>query len=121
MSYKEALEAAGAEVVAFEMFGSYQGDWLAKVRFDGETFWLRDYFGSCSVCDAFEAELGWEPWGDDSQEEKDAYAAKVKEFGARYLEPQERLTYEKALAVAGENTWDSEADAMVAFVKANAD
>jgi len=30
-SYKESLEAAGAEVLAFESFGSYQGDWVALV------------------------------------------------------------------------------------------
>jgi len=31
MSYDEALKAAGAEVLLYESFGSYQGDWWAKV------------------------------------------------------------------------------------------
>ena len=122
MAYKEALEAAGCEVIAYEEFGSYQGDWLAKVRKDGETFWLRDYYGSCSGCDAFEADVGWEPWGDDSAEEKAAYAAKVKAFGERMIEPQERLSYDEALAKVSANVgWDSDADEMVAWVKANRD
>lgn len=119
-SYREALEAAGAEILAFKEFGSYQGDWLAKVRYGGDTFWLRDYYGSCSGCDAFEADVGWSPWGDD-EAEKAEYDAKVKAFGARYLEPQERLTFDQALKKAGENVeWDSDAEEMVAFVKANA-
>lgn len=29
------LEIAGAEVLAYETFGSYQGDWLAKVNYNG--------------------------------------------------------------------------------------
>lgn len=119
MSYDDALRAAGAEVHAYQTFGSYQGDWLAKVTFDGETFWIRDYFGSCTVCDAFEAEVGYAPYDDDSDVEKAAYAAKVKAFGTRYLEPSERLTEEEALAKASENAWDDASDEMVAFIKAN--
>ena len=57
MSYKEALEAAGAEVELFEEFGSYQGDWYARVKINGERKWIHGYFGSCSGCDAFEHEF----------------------------------------------------------------
>lgn len=46
MSYREALEVAGATVVAFEEFGSYQGDWIAKVEYKGNIGWIKDYFGS---------------------------------------------------------------------------
>lgn len=121
MGYKEALEFAGAKVLAFEEFGSYQGDWLAKVQYRGDTFWLRDYYGSCSGCDAFQADVGWEPWDDDNAEEKAAYAAKVKAFGERMLEPQERLTFDQALAKASENVgWDSGAEQMVRWVKDHA-
>ena len=59
MSYQEALEAAGATVHAFEFFGSYQGDWWAKVTYNGETGWVHGSYGSCSGCDAFEAEFGF--------------------------------------------------------------
>lgn len=59
MSYKEALEAAGATVHAMENFGSYQGDWQAKVTYDEKTGWIQGCFGSCSGCDAFEGEIGW--------------------------------------------------------------
>jgi len=33
MSYKSALEAAGAEVLEFAYFGEYSGFWYAKVNF----------------------------------------------------------------------------------------
>lgn len=114
MSYKKALEAAGAEVLAFETFGSYQGDWFAKVRYEGEVFWLRDYYGSCSGCDAFEADVGYS-WGIPEEE----YNAKVAEFGKRYLEPSERLTFEQALEIAGKDNWDNTSEDMVKFVKEN--
>ena len=125
MGYKEALEAAGANVLAYEEFGSYQGDWLAKVSYQGETFWLRDYYGSCTGCDAFEADIGMITdddgnyiWEDDHPKRVAAIAA----FGARYLEPQERLTFDQVMEKAAENVgWDDDAGKMVQFVKDHAD
>lgn len=57
MSYQSALESAGAVVHAYEEFGSYQGDWYAKVTHNGVTGWVSGSFGSCSGCDAWEAEF----------------------------------------------------------------
>ena len=36
-SYIDALRAAGATVHAGRSFGSYQGDWLARVTYNGVT------------------------------------------------------------------------------------
>ena len=126
MGYQEALEAAGATVLAFETFGSYQGDWLALVERNGQRGWIKDYFGSCSYCDAFEADIGWEPYEYDDEDEppyserKAEYDAKVKAFGERYFETP-LLTTEEVLAKVSENLeWDTGADDMVAFVKAHA-
>jgi hypothetical protein len=58
MSYEEALEVAGAKVLAFEEFGDYQGTWWAKVCYKGEVGWVSGSYGSCSSCDAFEDEFG---------------------------------------------------------------
>ena len=55
--YCEAMEAAGAEVLAYEEFGSYQGDWWAKVGYQGREYWVHGTFGSCSGCDAFQSEF----------------------------------------------------------------
>ena len=110
MGYKEALEAAGAEVMAFEEFGSYQGDWWAKVRYKGELGWVQGSYGSCSGCDAFEAEFGW----DDGTPEK------LAEFGRGYLDDlllgQEQAEEEASRYIE----WDSDAQEMVAWLKANA-
>ena len=40
MSYKNALKAAGAKVIEFKYFGSYQGDWVALVEYKGERGWV---------------------------------------------------------------------------------
>jgi hypothetical protein len=80
MSYESALEAAGAEVLAFAQFGSYSGQWMAKVRYNGETGYIQDWYGSCSYCDAFEAEF-YRSY-DMTDEE---YEKCLAEFGKRYL------------------------------------
>jgi hypothetical protein len=58
-SYQAALEAAGAEVEEFKEFGSYQGDWWARVSFGGRRGWVTGSYSSYSGCDAFEAEFGY--------------------------------------------------------------
>lgn len=109
MGYQEAMEAAGAEVLAFESFGSYQGDWWALVRFDGRTGWVRGSYGSCSGCDAFEAEFGY-----DDKDPK-----KLAAFGKGYLDWL--MTQQEAEAAASENaSWDMETDKVLAFLKNNA-
>lgn len=104
--YVRALEAAGVKVLAFEEFGSYQGDWWARV----EGGFVTGSYGSCSGCDAFEAEFGWN--SDEAPQEK------LAEFGRPYAE--DVLTFDQALAKAKENeAWDIEAAEMVAWIEAN--
>lgn len=108
--YEKALVAAGVDIINYETFGSHQGRWLAKIRFpNGEMAYVSDYYGSCSGCDAFEAELGF-------ADEKDiAYAHKLKDFGRDYLE--NCLTFDEAMAVATEHvSWDRDAEDMVAWL-----
>ena len=76
MSYEMCLEKAGAKVLAFQEFGSYQGEWYALVEYKGDRGWIEGSYGSCSGCDAFESEFGYHD-GTDEQ-----YA----EFGRSYLE-----------------------------------
>jgi len=128
MGYREALERAGAKVLAFEEFGSYQGEWWAWVYYNGRYGWVSGSFGSCSECDSFESEFG-----DLSHKHGDGtriYAhsdlnlvcpacidlhERLAEFGQQYLSGL--MTTEKALEVASRNlSWDTEADAMVAFI-----
>ena len=58
MSYEEAMKSAGANILAFKEFGSYQGDWFALVEYQGKRGFIHGSYGSCSGCDAFEAEFG---------------------------------------------------------------
>jgi len=57
LSYQLAIEKAGAEILLYKQFGSYQGDWLAKVIYEGKQMWIHGAYGSCSGCDSFQAEF----------------------------------------------------------------
>ena len=81
MGYRDSLEAAGAEVLQFAKFGDYSGEWFAKVRYNGETGWIQDWYGSCSYCDAFQAEFDWDS---DFMCEEDVQE-RLANFGKRYL------------------------------------
>jgi hypothetical protein len=132
MSYEKALEAAGAKVLAFEQFGSYQGDWWALVETDDHIGWVHDYFGSCSHCDAFESDFGygavfevgehmWDRNGSRVATEADVapWREKLRAFGAAYLE--NILTQQEAEKLAAENIeWDGNAAEMLAFIKQHA-
>jgi hypothetical protein len=61
MGYSEALEAAGAKVLSYDISGDYQGTWLAVCEHKGQRIAVEGYYGSCSGCDAFDAEFS--DWG----------------------------------------------------------
>lgn len=132
MGYKQALEAAGATVIAFQYFNAWQGDWYAKVEFNGKVGYAHGGFGSCSRCDAFEAEIGDLPDSceqhsqyDLVEEQKDCIAcrgiqattqAKVVEFGLGYL--NDILTQEEAEAQAAQDLeWDLDAAEMLRWIQ----
>lgn len=133
MSYQEALEAAGATVTHFDSFGSYQGDWLALVTYDGRTGWIKGSFGSCSGCDAFAAEFGYEfdPQCDEHRYEADDPTCleclsrkalrqiKLAEFGREYL--GQLLTQAEVEKEVSEHLeWDGDAKQLLDYVKRHA-
>jgi len=132
--YERALEAAGATVLIFEHFGSYQGDWWAKVTWQDKEGWVHGCFGSCSGCDAFEAEFGfvshdcgeddyYDPFCYDDRFRKNCprcqeLEAQFIEFGQDYLE--QIMTQEEAETEASTNLdWDMDATEMLKFLKDN--
>lgn len=131
MGYKESLEAAGAKVLAFNEFGSYQGDWYAKVDYNGQKGWIHSYYGSCSGCDAFQAEFDYSehdhgeeycsPIYDgfkDGCQECEVVKNKLSDFGKSYL--SDIQPFENVLKKASENVdWDMDADEMVKWLKEN--
>lgn len=133
MSYQEALTAAGAEVLAFGRFGDYQGTWWAKVRYQGELGWVTGSYGSCSGCDDFQAEFGWEE-AEACEEHKykkpqpdcaacktagEKYTKRLAVFGHSYLDDL-LMSQESAEKCASENLeWDSETPAMLTWLMAN--
>jgi hypothetical protein len=126
--YEGALEAAGATVRAFQSFGSYQGDWWAYVTTpDGRSGWIHGHFGSCSGCDSYQAEIGWDDGHCDEHytasdqascvecaEKRIAFQDKVKRFGSHYLETL--MTQEEAEKATATTDWNDEAEAR-AFIE----
>ena len=103
-NYESALRAAGCEVLQFEEFGSYQGEWFALVDHGGDLGVVSGRYGSCSGCDAFEAEFGW---GED--EESEEYAVRLADFGASYLPPLPVSHYIREYEEKSKGDWfDSE-------------
>lgn len=109
MSYETALEAAGAKVIEFRQFGSYQGDWWALVHFGGTYSWVHGSFGSCSGCDAFEGEFEGAYF-----DKKADYQRRLAAFGASYVD--HAYTHDEALKEAG-GMWGDEKDEVVKFMQ----
>lgn len=103
MGYSEALEKAGAKVIDFRETGDYQGTWGAVVEYKDKKALVIGSYGSCSGCDAFQAEFGWddEPqeregkyfrhWNDEiTKDEYDSgvaiYNQRLATFGESYLQ-----------------------------------
>jgi len=123
MGYKESLEKAGAVVHDFKEIGSYQGTWGAIVDYAGKKALVTGSFGSCSVCDAFEAEFGYgqkvhekdgkyydDYWDEITKEEFDAkqndYDKRLSEFGSSYLHTlQDKADIENRLKGFNEEDW----------------
>lgn len=110
--YASSLWASGVKVLAFEAFGSYQGDWWAKVQFpNGEIYFVNGSYGSCSGCDSFQAEF------DYSDNEQPDYLHRLKEFGRDYL--TDCRTFDQALEEASKDLeWDTDAQTMVDWIMA---
>lgn len=109
MSYKSALIAAGAEVLDFAKFGSYSGMWFAKVRYNGETGYVKDWWGSCSYCDAFECEFSDSYLSEDLDK-------RMAEFGKRYLD--QILPAAHYLPQLDEEAkWDGEAESAAEWIR----
>lgn len=127
LDYGDCLRAAGYDVVAYQEFGSYQGDWWAKVvKPTGERGWVHGYFGSCSGCDAIQATFGY-GFGKDGQRDDGVWVVRftdeewerVAEFGAG--EADEFYAQADAETEASaHSSWDLEAGAVVAFIRDNA-
>lgn len=61
--YEVVAFARGQDVVLYQEFGSYQGEWLLMARDPEQYYVYKGYYGSCSGCDSFEA---WRGYDDDS-------------------------------------------------------
>lgn len=127
MGYTEALAAAGATVLDYKEFGSYQGDWAAHVEYSGTRSIVTGSFGSCSGCDSFQAVFDYydQPLERDGKyldgsyreitkeeygQQLAAYNQKLADFGKPYLDnPHTIGTIESNIAALNpDSCFDSE-------------
>ena len=74
-NYGELLSAGlNMELLAYQTYGSYQGDYIAILAGDNKICLYKGSYGSCSGCDWFEANSEYTSEGDEVTEEK------VKEY-----------------------------------------
>ena len=106
MGYREAIEAAGAVVLAEMCTGTYHGTYLFYVEHNGQKGVVEAWFGSCSHCDSYLAKIGW----DDPTPER------LAAFGKDYLDDiQDPAAMLKNYEEQAE--WDMEAANAVGFLK----
>lgn len=75
--YEIVAWCRGHEILYYREFGSYQGEWVMLSHCDGEYYIWKDYYGSCSGCDDYEASMDW---GDLHAQDK-----AVVEFAEKYV------------------------------------
>jgi hypothetical protein len=108
MSYSEALEAAGAYIVDEGTWGDYQGTWISLVYYGNTLGYVSGWYGSCSGCDAFEAEFEWR------ERDRDDYQERLANFGKGYLgneDGSDLYTYEEILRENTGSNWDWDMEA----------
>ena len=122
-NYREALEAAGATLLDFGEFGTWEGNWIAHLA-DGR--FVEGAFGSCSGCDAFESEFGLLDYGCDAHcrpneicgecaKKAANYARRLAIFGQTYLDSAE--DYESIRQrFLEQSEWDYDAKEAVAWL-----
>lgn len=94
-NYAFVAEVAGQRVLWYRTFGSYQGEWLLFSRDDDHYFLWKDWYGSCSGCDALQA--AYFDRGDDGL--IDIGDPEVVEFAKGYS-PFLKMTVEAATRIA---------------------
>ena len=129
-SYETCLSAAGATVHAIEYMGSYQGIWIADATLpDGRRGFINGYYGSCSGCDALQAELDYNfhvcVGADDGDYHTEIPGCptcaenlrQMQEFGARYFD--DLKTRDETLdELRKDAEWSSDASEAITWIEA---
>ena len=82
MNYTGALEAAGAKVIRYEYFSSYQGTILAKVEYEGKHGYVEIINVDLDHCDTY-TEQDLSNFGRNYLEEIESAEKLIKQFTAQ--------------------------------------
>lgn len=87
-NYGEVLAAGlGMDLLAYDTYGSYQGDYIAVLKKEDKVFIFKGSYGSCSGCDWLERALDWAT-DEVSEDDIKAYCEGEKPF---LVIPSEKL------------------------------
>ena len=93
--YEIIAWANDQEIVLFESFGSYQGEWI-MISKDAENYYVyKDWFGSCSGCDDYERRFGYS--NKITKKEAKEFADIYRPFVVIPIELFEQLAKEKQI------------------------
>lgn len=98
IDHQEIMERQGFEILDWEAFGSYQGDYAAIVKKDNKVGFIVIGYGSCSGCDALEAvkeyapeEVYYNEYDFDDEEDNELYESKMETYKERLKEYHKEL------------------------------
>lgn len=98
-------------MLEFCSFGDWQGSWVALVEYQGQRGWVQGAYGSCTECDAFDAEFDW-----DSDFTCEDVQERLAQFGRSYLDDLQ--TADQVLRqYDADADWDSDSADAAAWVR----
>lgn len=107
--YGEMLaKVTGKRLIAYNEFGSYQGDWVATLDAGNSIELWKGYYGSCSGCDWLQAERDWHT-SEVPLDKAMEYFKEDKPFAVIPKEVMERIDVETFETMLPRNTrtiWD---------------
>ena len=116
-NYEDILKDVCEKVYCYKEFGSYQGDWWSKVKYNSKVTWIKGCYGSCSGCDWLQGEMNYYGGVSDKETQKENERIKTA-FINKYLDESMFYTQEKAEEEAEKNiSWDCDAEEMLEFIK----
>ncbi len=75
----------------YKEYGAYSGEWLLVSRDEKNYYIYKDFFGSCSVCDAYQGFFGYDGCCDLEKISKEKARKFAKEYPPYLIIPRVRM------------------------------
>lgn len=117
MSYENLAERKQEELIIYETYWSYSWTRILVTEKDDEVRIYKDYYGSCSACDSYEAEF-WYSNCEYTKEKKENFAIDYEPFLVRRKDEITEQDIEDAILINKDyDMTDSEAKELIERLK----